>query len=209
MKREWLTLGPLEWLASKFSLQYHSWIKREGDGSNRNDHLFRKLLFYHSLFVNTSAIVKRLVWRIWRLMLGCKGLRTKKTSADCKLDAQVITQLLVDMCKILPTRFIEIQLWHCSISTVLSKWKVMFVVAVYNSKFLFIFFSYREKPVHHISCHSMEGSPEWVTVVLNISNQENFQFDILKRKKEIAEVHQKNLKWSNFYLSFESYPCVP
>ena len=32
-------------------------------------------------------------------MLGCKGLRTKKTSADCKLDAQVITQLLVDMCK--------------------------------------------------------------------------------------------------------------
>ena len=85
----------------------------------------------------------------------------------------------------------------------------MFVVAVYNSKFLFIFFSYREKPVHHISCHSMEGSPEWVTVVLNISKQENFQFDILKRKKEIAEVHQKNLKWSNFYLSFESYPCVP
>ena len=93
-------------------------------------------------------------------MLGCKGLRTKKTSADCKLDAQVITQLLVDMCKILPTRFIEIQLWHCSISTVLSKWKVMFVVAVYNSKFFFIFFSYREKPVRHISCHSMEGSPE-------------------------------------------------
>ena len=72
-------------------------------------------------------------------MLGCKGLRTKKTRPDCKLDAQVIIQLLVDMCKILPTRFIEIQLWHCSISTVLSKWKVMFVVAVYNSNFLFIF----------------------------------------------------------------------
>ena len=66
-------LTPLEWLASKFSLQYHPWITYLGHENNGNDQKLQKLLIVQLiLHVSTSGNVKRTVWRIWILMLGCK-----------------------------------------------------------------------------------------------------------------------------------------
>ena len=66
--------NPLERLASNFSSQYHPWIKYWGHMNRENDHQWKQLLIViQILLVGTLVNVKRTVWRICILMLGCKG----------------------------------------------------------------------------------------------------------------------------------------
>ena len=44
--------------------------------THEDDHQFKKLLIVNQiLFVTEIRNVKRTVWRIWMLVLGCKGLK--------------------------------------------------------------------------------------------------------------------------------------
>ena len=77
-----------EWLASNFSLKYHPWIKHYGHENKRNDLQLKKLvIFKQILLVSTFGNVKRTVWRICILMLGCK--RLKASSWDRFLHQEV------------------------------------------------------------------------------------------------------------------------
>ena len=70
-----LPLNPWEWLASNFSLPYHTWIKHYGQENKGADHWLKKLLIVGQiLHVSILGNVYRIVWRICILMLGCKGL---------------------------------------------------------------------------------------------------------------------------------------
>ena len=56
-------------------MQYHPWIKCKGHEIIGNDHQFTNLPNVKQiLLVSAIVIVKRKEWRIWILMLGCKGL---------------------------------------------------------------------------------------------------------------------------------------
>ena len=69
-----LPLNPWEWLASNFSLPYHTWIKHYGQENKGADHWPKKLLIVGQiLHVSILGNVYRTVWRICILMLGCKG----------------------------------------------------------------------------------------------------------------------------------------
>ena len=70
---------PYEWLASNFYFQYHPSIKHKAGHENKgNDPQFKKLLIVKQiLLVRTIGNVKRTMWRMWILMIGCKGLNFK------------------------------------------------------------------------------------------------------------------------------------
>ena len=71
-----LTLSPQEWPASNFSLQYHHWITHQCHENEGNDHQLKKLSIIRQIvLVSTLVTVQRAVWRMWILMLGCKGLK--------------------------------------------------------------------------------------------------------------------------------------
>ena len=70
-----LTLWPPKVISMNFSLQYHARITHEGYENNKKDRQLMKLLIVKQIpLVSTLGIVKRTVWRICILMLGCKGL---------------------------------------------------------------------------------------------------------------------------------------
>ena len=58
-------------LSSPYNISYESFIKVQ---NKRNDHQLKKLLIVKQILpVSTLGNVKRIVWRMWILMLGCKG----------------------------------------------------------------------------------------------------------------------------------------
>ena len=50
------TRWPPEWLASNFSLQYHTWIKHKGHENKLNDHQLKKLLIVRQILKIFSAL---------------------------------------------------------------------------------------------------------------------------------------------------------
>ena len=82
-----------EWLASNFS--------------NGNDHQLKKLLIVRQiLLVSILVNVQRAVWRIWTLMLECKGLislkfiflrRTESISSNCQFSFTLQTLATLQM----------------------------------------------------------------------------------------------------------------
>ena len=76
-----LTLWSLRLTASNFSFQFHSWIDHEGLKSKGNDHQLKKLLIVKEILLySSSGNIKRTVWRIHILMLGCKELKWRVQS---------------------------------------------------------------------------------------------------------------------------------
>ena len=49
--QNYYNFDPKEWLASSFSLQYHSWINHEGYNKKRNDHQAKKLLNFKQILL--------------------------------------------------------------------------------------------------------------------------------------------------------------
>ena len=95
-----LTLNPLEWLASNFSLPHHPWIKLKGQENKVADHRLKKLLIVTQILqVGILGNVQRTVWRICILMLGSKGLTLVKlfsvfTLKDGEIDLKLLTNVL-------------------------------------------------------------------------------------------------------------------
>ena len=76
MRGEFTGLNPQEWLASNFSLPYHPWITLESHENRGVDHQLKQLLIVKQiLLVSPFGNVRRTIWRISILMLGCKGLK--------------------------------------------------------------------------------------------------------------------------------------
>ena len=69
------TLCPYEWPQCNFSLQHHARVSHKGREIKGNDHQLKNLLILKQiLLVSPLGNVKRAEWRIYILMLGCKGL---------------------------------------------------------------------------------------------------------------------------------------
>ena len=75
------TLNPktiFEWLAPNISLQYHPRITHWGHESKGNYYYLKNLLIdTRILLVGILGDVRRTVWRMYILILGCKGLNGK------------------------------------------------------------------------------------------------------------------------------------
>ena len=78
-----MPLNP-KWPISNFSFLQHSWIIRYDHENKGNDRKPRRLLIsYQILLVTTLKNVKRMVWRKYILMLGCKGLKLTSGEKVC------------------------------------------------------------------------------------------------------------------------------
>ena len=72
-----------KWSAFNFSLPYHHWIKSLSHRNKGNDHQFKNFLTVEQiLLVSSIAVVKRTVWRIQVLIVGCKGIMIRNSDTN-------------------------------------------------------------------------------------------------------------------------------
>ena len=120
------TLNPktiFEWLAPNISLQYHPRITHWGHESKGNYYYLKNLLIdTRILLVGILGDVRRTVWRMCILMLGCKGLNGKliffsyewqpclciASAITCRLQTKFLNNICTEQ---MSRQKIEIHIW--------------------------------------------------------------------------------------------------
>ena len=120
------TLNPktiFEWLAPNISLQYHPRITHWGHESKGNYHYLKNLLIdTRILLVGILGDVRRTVWRMCILILGCKGLNGKliffsyewqpclciASAINCRLQTKFLNNICTEQ---MSRQRIEIHMW--------------------------------------------------------------------------------------------------